>query len=156
MVLLSKAKRKLYEKAQPQFWRYAGDKGDHAQRQWFKELLEDKSYVMFTALSFSKNSDNKKRDSSQILGFIIGRLMPAPEVYSPGGLTLMIDDFCVQSENLWQSVGASLIEAVKTETKSKGATQILVVCGAHDHPKLKFLRKQNLSIASQWFVGGIV
>ena len=82
--------------------------------------------------------------------------MPAPEVYNPGGLTLMIDDFCVQSENLWQSVGTRLIAIVKAAAKAKGATQILVVCGAHDYPKRKFLSEQNLSIASEWFVGGIV
>lgn len=38
----------------------------------------------------------------------------------------------------------------------KNASQILVVCGVHDHSKLKFLSDQNLSIASKWFVGGIV
>jgi predicted acetyltransferase len=146
MVSLSKAKRKLYEKAQPQFWRYAGEEGDKAQEKWFKELLEDKNHLMFTAES----------DVKEIFGFIIGRLMPAPEVYNPGGLTLMIDDFCVKSKNLWQSVGASLIEAVKAAPKARGATQILVVCGASDHPKCKFLKDQSLSIASEWFVGGIV
>jgi predicted N-acetyltransferase YhbS len=146
IVALSKTKRKLYEKAQPQFWRYAGDEGDKAQEKWFKELLEDKNYVIFTADS----------DTQEIFGFIIGKLIPAPEVYSPGGLTLMIDDFCVQSENLWQSVGAKLIEALKAPAKAKGASQILVVCVAHDHSKRKFLNEQNLSIASEWFVGGIV
>lgn len=146
MVLLSKAKRLAYEKAQPQFWRYAGEEGDSTQRQWFKELLEDKNYVMFTAES----------DTKEILGFVIGKLMPAPEVYNPGGLTLMVDDFCVQFENLWQSVGHELIEEIKTAAKVKGATQIVVVCGAHDLPKRKLLSEQNLSIASEWFVGGIV
>ena len=146
MVSLSKAKRNLYEKAQPQFWRYAGEEGNKAQGEWFKQLLEDKNYVMFTAES----------DSQEIIGFVIGKLISATEVYNPGGLTLMIDDFCVQSENLWQSVGARLIEEIKTAAKDKGATQILVVCGAHDYPKRKFLNEQNLSIASEWFVGGIV
>jgi predicted acetyltransferase/GNAT superfamily N-acetyltransferase len=146
MVSLSKAKRKLYEKAQPQFWRYAGEEGDNTQIQWFTELLEDKNYVMFTA----------ENDTQEILGFVIGKLMPAPEVYNPGGLTVMIDDFCVKSENLWQSVGAKLIEEIKAAAKTKGATQILVVCGAHDHPKRKFLSEQNLQVASEWFVGGIV
>ncbi len=82
--------------------------------------------------------------------------MPAPEVYNPGGLTLMIDDFCVKSENLWQSAGTRLIEAIKFPSKAKGAMQILVVCGVHDHPKRKFLSEQNLSIASEWFVGGVL
>lgn len=146
MVSLSKAKRLAYEKAQPHFWRYAGEEGDNTQRQLFTELLENKNYVMFTAES----------DTQEILGFVIGKFMPAPEVYNPGGLTLMIDDFCVQSENLWQSVGHELIEETKSTAKVKDATQILVVCGAHDNPKRKFLGEQNLSIASEWFVGGIV
>jgi chloramphenicol 3-O phosphotransferase len=146
MVSLSKAKRLSYEKAQPQFWRYAGEEGDNMQRKWFKQLLEDTNHVMFTAES----------DAKEILGFVIGKLMPAPEVYNPGGLTLMIDDFCVQSKNLWQSVGASLIEETKATANARGATQILVVCGAHDHPKRKFLSQQNLQVASEWFVGGIV
>lgn len=36
MVSFSKAKRLAYEKAQPQFWRYAGKVGDKAQGKWFK------------------------------------------------------------------------------------------------------------------------
>lgn len=146
MVSLSKAKRMLYEKAQPQFWRYAGEEGDKAQGEWFKELLEDTNHVMFTAES----------ETQEILGFIIGKLMPASEVYNPGGLTLMIDDFCIKSEKLWQSVGHRLIEETKAAAKGRGATQIVVACGAHDHPKRKFLKDQTLSIASEWFVGGIV
>ncbi|MDA0911498.1 MAG: hypothetical protein O2809_08095 [Proteobacteria bacterium] len=81
MVLLSKAKRLVYEKAQPQFWRYTGDEGDNTQRQWFKELLENENHVMFTAES----------DTQEILGLIIDKLMPVPEVYNPGGLTLMVN-----------------------------------------------------------------
>jgi predicted N-acetyltransferase YhbS len=144
MVSLSKAKRLAYEKAQPQFWRYAGEEGDKAQEKWFKELLEDENHVMFTAES----------NTQEILGFVIGKLMPAPAVYNPGGL--MIDDFCVKAENMWQSVGHELIEETKAAAKAKGAIQILVVCGAADLPKGKFLNEQNLSIASEWFVEGIV
>jgi hypothetical protein len=145
MVSLSRSKRLEYEKAQPQFWRYAGEARDNAQEKWFKELLEDKNYLMFTAAS----------NSQEILGFVIGRLMHAPEVYDPDGLTLMIDDFCVHSENLWESVGNKLVEVIKFEAKSRGASQILVVCGSHDHPKRKFLSQQNLQVASEWFVGNI-
>ncbi|MBM4211734.1 MAG: GNAT family N-acetyltransferase [Gammaproteobacteria bacterium] len=146
MVALSRDKRLAYEKAQPQFWRYAGEEGDKAQEKWFKELLEDKNYAMFIAES----------ETQEILGFVIGKRIAAPEVYNPGGLTLMIDDLCVQSENLWQSVGHELIEKIKATAKTKGAKQILVVCGAHDHPKRKFLSEQNLQVASEWFVGGFV
>ncbi len=95
-------------------------------------------------------------EHQQILGFIIGRLLPAPEVYNPGGFTLMIDDFCVQSEKLWEVIGAQLIAAIKVKATVKGAAQLLVVCGKHDHVKRKFLMDQNLTIASEWFVGSIV
>ena len=53
------------------------------QRWWFKELLDDKNYLMFTAES----------DTIEILGFIIYKLIPAPEVCNPGDLTQMIEDF---------------------------------------------------------------
>jgi predicted acetyltransferase len=143
MISLSKLKRLAYEKIQPHFWRYAGEKGDNAQKQWFEKLLGDENYLLFTAES----------TTLEILGFAIGKLMAAPAVYHPRGLTLMIDDFCMQSEYLWQSVGAELIAALKASAKIKSASQIIVLCGAHDHQKRKFLHEQNLSIASEWFVG---
>lgn len=146
MVSLSKTKRLAYENVQPQFWRSAGEEGDNSQRQWFKEQLGMEDYLMCTA----------EDEYQQILGFVIGKLVSAPEVYNPGGLTLMIDDFCVHSEDLWKSVGTSLIEAIKANAKIKGAVQVFVVCGAHDYPKRTFLMNQNLSIVSEWFVGGVV
>lgn len=48
------------------------------------------------------------------------------------------------------------IKEIQAIAKTKEATQMLVVCGAHDEPKRSFLMNQNLSIASEWFVGGIV
>jgi len=50
MVELSKAKRKLYGKAQAVFWKYAGSDGDKKQEEWFKELLEARDYLMLTAI----------------------------------------------------------------------------------------------------------
>ncbi len=184
MVSLSKAKRLDYEKAQPRFWKYAGEKGDNIQKEWFKELLQKEDYLMFVAsrlghsradgnphsLQIAKNvlvpvdlrlrGDNialqsNIADEKEILGFVIGRLVPAPEVYDPGGMTLMIDDFCVRSDDLWGIAGRKLMEEVKKEAKIRKAAQILVVCGAHDTPKRKFLKNQNLSIASEWFTGNI-
>ncbi|MBN8827964.1 MAG: GNAT family N-acetyltransferase [Sphingobacteriia bacterium] len=145
LVKLSRAKRLDYEKVQPIFWRYAGESGDKAQKEWFADLLEMQDYLIFTAESKDK----------EIIGFIIGRLMSAPEVYNPGGLTLMIDDFCVKSETLWKTVGRALLEKIKTEAKFKAAVQIVVVCGAHDESKRRFLISQKLNIASEWFVGEV-
>ena len=96
------------------------------------------------------------QNNQKIAGFIIGKLMPAPEVYNPGGLTLMIDDFCLADEAEWYSIGSKLVQEIKTIAKLRGAAQVLVVCGAHDESKRRFLMNQNLSIASEWFVGGIL
>lgn len=101
MVSLSHTKRLAYEKAQPQFWRYK--KGaEELQAKWFKELLLLDDYIMLIA-----ESENK------IIGFIIGKIIEAPEVYDPLGLTLMVDDFCVETENDWFSVGNKLVEETK-------------------------------------------
>ena len=131
MVDLSYIKRRKAEKAQPQFWRYAGAEAEMTQAKWFEELLENKDYIMLSAVLpvqtqktiedvilnlFQDPLKNKERsrvkearddvgegsavENSDIVGFIIGRLVPAPEVYNPGGLTLMIDDFCVKPKFL--------------------------------------------------------
>lgn len=145
MNVLSKQKRLAYEKAQPRFWKWAGNSGEEIQKTWFRGLISDDNHICLVA-----------KNSNEMLGFIIGKIVSAPEVYAPGGQTLMIDDFCVKSENLWQSAGLELIKAIKAAAKTKGSAQVLVVCGVHDYQKRKFLSEQKLSIASEWFVGGIV
>lgn len=143
MVSLSYAKRRSYEKAQPQFWGYK-EGAEESQSKWFKELLLQDDYIILVA-----------EDENKMLGFIIGRLIEAPEVYDPKGLTLMIDDFCVETENDWSFVGGQLIEKIKPKAKSKGASQILVVCGVHDEPKRQFLKALGLNVASEWYITAI-
>ena len=144
IVNLSHQKRLDYEKAQPQFWKYAGPAAEELQSKWFNALLSHKDYIILTASAEDK-----------IIGFFIGRLITTPEVYDPGGLTLIIDDFCVETEDLWDSVGAKLIEEIKLLTKKKGAAQILVVTGDHDGAKYSFLKNIGLTVASRWYVGGV-
>lgn len=143
MVSLSKQKRLDYEKAQPEFWRHAPDV-EHQQTLWFQQLLNHEDHLLFIAES-----------NKQIIGFIIGRLRKAPEVYQPGGLTLEIDDFCVESPTKWTTVGKALLNELKIQAKAKGAVQLLVVCGAHDTPKATFLKNNHTMVASEWYVGAI-
>ncbi|MEN8236108.1 MAG: GNAT family N-acetyltransferase [Pseudomonadota bacterium] len=143
MVALSHAKRLSYEKAHPQFWRHATD-ANKAQSRWFETLITQEDHLLLVAESHG-----------QVVGFVIGRLMKVPEVYDPGGLTLMVDDFCVEDLYLWPSIGNRLVDELKAQAKIKGATQILVVCGAHDQPKRCFLKRLGLSVASEWYVGGL-
>lgn len=143
MVTLSSQKRTAYAKAQPQFWRPAKNAND-IQKEWFAELILDERYTCLVA-----------EHSYAMLGFIIGKLVPAPEVYDPGGLRLMIDDFCVKDDDSWDNVGAALIDALREVSKKINASQILVVAGHHDSAKCDFLTSVGLSIASRWYVGSI-
>ena len=143
MVALSRQKRLDYEKAQPQFWRHAPN-AETEQSNWFHALLNNKDYILLVA-------ESEKR----MIGFVIGRLRHAPEVYQPGGLTLEVDDFCVESPQQWMNVGALLLDALKTAARTKGAVQLLVVCGAHDAAKVRFLKSYQLNVASEWYVGAI-
>lgn len=140
MVNLSYQKRKNYEQAQPQFWRYSGN-AEEIQARWFEELLEHKDYILLVA-----------KENSKVIRFIIGRLVKAPEVYNPGGLTLMIDDFCSED---WINVGKQLMDNIAAIAKEKGAVQFCVVAGNHDLDKCKFLEDFGLGCASRWYVGSI-
>ena len=144
MVKLSYEKRRSYELAQPIFWRYAGPAGDKVQRQWFEELMQKNDYILMVC-----------EENDKILGFVIGRIIKAPDVYDPGGLTLMIDDFCIDKDQSWDVVGKSLIDKIKILGSKKGSTQLLVISGAHDEAKNKFLSKINLTTASYWYTGSI-
>lgn len=151
MVALSYEKRKMYEKAQPQFWKYA-ESAESSQAKWFEELLNRDDYILLVAEY--QNASEQVCDNI-IRGFIIGRIIEAPEVYDPGGLTTMIDDFCVVKPDLWEAVGRELILVIKKLSKDKGARQIVVVCGVHDELKRQFLKNIPLTVASEWYVGNI-
>lgn len=144
MVDLSYVKRHAYEKVQPQFWKQA-ENANECQTKWFKKILQKEDHVMLVA-----------EFQQKIIGFIIGGLMVAPEVYNPGGQTLLIDDFCVSRPSMWKSVGSQLISELTQIAKTKGAVQTLVVCGGHDEPKRQFLKSLRLTKVSEWFVGEIV
>lgn len=143
MVELSYQKRKNYERAQLRFWKYA-ENAESIQTKWFKELLEHKDYILLVA-----------KNESKIVGFVIGRLVNAPEVYNPGGLTLMIDDYCVETQENWADVGKELLERIAKISKEKGAAQFCIVAGAHDNAKCSFLEDFGLNCASKWYVGTI-
>ena len=140
---LANAKRLEYESYQPVFWRGASD-AVAQQRDYIAYQIADANVFTFVAES-----------DSTLLGFIIGRLVPSPPVYNPGGLTCSIDDFVVNGDDLWETVGTELLDEVKKKAFSKGAVQVVVVCGHLDVPKRKALEKSSLSIASEWWVSAI-
>lgn len=137
---LTNSKRLEYETYQPIFWRVAPD-AITQQRDYLASQIADEEVITLVATSESK-----------LVGFIIGRLIPTPPVYNPGGLTCSIDDFVVDKNDLWETVGADLLDQVRKVAVSKGAVQVVVVCGHLDEPKRKALEKSSLTIASEWWV----
>ncbi|MBI3429321.1 MAG: hypothetical protein HY050_04560 [Actinobacteria bacterium] len=137
---LANGKRLEYETYQPVFWRVAPD-AKAQQRTYIADQIADEKVITLVATSESK-----------LVGFVIGRLVPAPPVYNPGGLTCSIDDFVVRRNDLWETIGADLLDQVRKVAISKGAVQVVVVCGHFDEPKRKALEKSSLTIASEWWV----
>ena len=139
MVDLSHSKRLTYEKHQKQFWKMAIN-SDAIQANWFAEEIKKENVITLC-------TEDRR-------GFVIGKIISPPEVYDAGP-TLMIDDFCVKSSDLWLSVGLKLLNEIMSQAKLKGAKQVLVVCGNHDLKKSQLLEKLNLSVASKWYVSEI-
>jgi ribosomal protein S18 acetylase RimI-like enzyme len=140
MVELSHQKRLAYSKAQPNFWKMAKN-SDEIQKKYFEKELKNDDVI---ALVYEEKQ-----------GFIIGKLVTPPEVYD-AGLTLMIDDFCVKSEDLWMTIGKKLLDECEKKAKNIGAKkkkvqQILIVCGDHDMQKFSLLETTNMKVASRWY-----
>lgn len=140
MLVLAKVHRRQYETYQPIFWRTASD-ATARQREYFVSLIADEAIMTFVAIC-----DNT------LVGFVIGRLVPAPPVYNPGGPTCSIDDFTVDHPASWATVGVDLLRAMQKEAFSRGAAQLVVVCGHLDEPKRAALEGCALTIASEWWV----
>ncbi len=141
MVALSEEKRAEYAAYQPLFWRKAAGSAA-AQTPYFHRLLAQDPVLALVALQ-----------GETVVGFVIAGLVPAPPVYDPGGLTCMIDDFCVAQPDQWRTVGRDLLRTVTQQAAGRGAVQTVVVCGHRDEPKRAMLRDAGLSIASEWYVG---
>ena len=140
MVELSERKRAQYERHKPNFWRKAKDS---AQKQlpYFEQQIGNNHVISLI-----------HEQDGIIDGFVIAMLVSAPEVYDPGGLSCVVDDFVVSDPSLWQNVGVALLNEVIHEAKSRGAVQSIVVCGHHDIPKRIMLASTGCAIASEWWV----
>ena len=81
---IASARRTAYAAYQARFWRPAPDAID-SQRAYFTSILDDDQTLVLTATE----------DDAGLRGFAIGRLVPAPPVYDPGGVSCVVDDFAV-------------------------------------------------------------
>jgi hypothetical protein len=140
---LSAVRRQEYEVQQPRFWRQAEDAvARHTAH--LHGLVDEPDHIFLVS-----------GDGSSVSGFVIGRLVPAPAVYEPGGLTCLIDDFAVGSADTWESLGLVLLREVSRAAGARGAVQVVVVAGRHDDPKRRALQAAGLVAATEWWIGAI-
>lgn len=143
MLDLAVAARERYAGYQPVFWRPAADARDR-HRPYLLGLLRDADAITLVAVA-----------DGTVVGFAVGTLVPAPPVYDPGGPTCMVDDFVVADAACWPTAGLELLRAVRAAARLQGAAQVVVVAGQQDAAKRAALRAAGLSIASEWWVGGL-
>ncbi|CAA9301374.1 MAG: hypothetical protein AVDCRST_MAG61-1029 [uncultured Friedmanniella sp.] len=144
LLRMADARRKTYAEYQPRFWRPAADAVDR-QRPYLSSLLDDDDTLVLTAAA----------DGSELRGFAIGRLLPAPPVYDPGGVSCVVDDFAVVDPEEWLTVGPALLDGLRRWAAGRGAVQLIVVTAHLDEPKRAALRSQDLTLASEWWVGPV-
>ena len=140
---LARRRRAQYERYQPRFWRPAADAVTR-QREFFRGLLSDEQAAVVVAT-----------EGARLAGFAIGRVMPAPPVYDPGGLTCIVDDFTVDRAADWAKAGPLLVAELQAWAATQGAVQIVVVTAHLDEPKRGVLRDAGLSLASEWWTGSV-
>jgi GNAT superfamily N-acetyltransferase len=138
---LAEQRRQQYRSYQPQFWQPAED-AVQQQRGYFKRMLDDDQAIVLLA-----------ELESELRGFVIARIVTAPPVYNPGGLTCMVDDFAVLEPADWPGAGVALLQGARNWAAEKGAAQLVVVTAHLDQPKRAALRGAQLRLASEWWVG---
>jgi len=147
VVDLAAAARAGYAVHQPVFWRTAPD-ARGADRSYLAGQITDDSVISFVATE----PDRGREDGGEVVvGFAVGVLHPAPPVYDPGGPTCTVDDFTVDDPARWVTTGAELLRELRSRAATLGAVQVVVVVGAHDHPKRAALAAAGLTPASQWW-----
>ncbi len=139
---LAEMKRAQYAAYQPRMWNPAVEaKEKHAA--YLKDLISAGKVIALM-----------HECGGNVDGFLIGDVRPAPPVYDAGGLTCVVDDFMVERED-WEGAGVALLNEALRIAKTRGASQLIVVCGHRDEAKRAMLKRRGLSIASEWYTRGI-
>ncbi len=141
MLDLAAAKRAEHGGYQPVFWR-AAEQAVVMQDLWFQFLLTSDDHHLVVAI-------DDGGDGMSIVGFLIAQVMDAPPVYDPGGRTCMVDDFVAEPGVAFDE----LLADARSWGSSRGAVQMVVVTAAADEAKRSALAGNDLTVASEWWVG---
>jgi len=139
MLSLIEAHRRSLEQLAPGFWRRSA-RAPGWTRRYFRFLLVTRRATMLVA-----------EEQSQVVGMLIGRRVAAPPVYDPGGASLLIDDFCVLSPDLWPRAGAALLDAAMRGLGRPSVAQVIVIAPAADNAKSQWLASAGLTPVSSWW-----
>lgn len=140
---LAEERRTAYAAYEPRFWNPAPD-ARVRQHAYLAALLEDPDTLALVVPG-----------EDGLRGFVVARLVAAPPVYDPGGPTCVVDDFAVAEEADWPDAGAALLAAVRAWALERRVAQVVVVTAHLDAPKRAALAAAGLSLASEWWVGGL-
>ena len=83
------------------------------------------------------------------MGFLIAQVTDSPPVYDPGGRTCMVDDFVAEPGVAFDD----LLAEARSWAREQGAVQMVAVVAAADEHKRTALADNDLTVASEWWVG---
>jgi hypothetical protein len=138
MLDLAAAQRAVHGQHQPVFWR-AAESARAMQEMWFRFLLTSDDHHLLV----STDPDGR------VVGFLIAQVVGAPPVYDPGGRTCTVDDFVAEPGQAFDG----LLDVARSWATTRGAVQMVVVTAAADAAKRSALAANDLTVASEWWVG---
>jgi GNAT superfamily N-acetyltransferase len=140
---LARTRRRLYALYHPQLWRPAAD-AEETHRRLLGRAIADAEVIVLVAV-----------DDGRVRGFVLARLVQSAAVYDPGGPTCFIDDFAVDEEGSWATLGVRLLRAAVVRAAARSATQVVVVAAHLDAARRRALRDAGLAVTSEWWVASI-
>jgi predicted N-acetyltransferase YhbS len=144
IAVLAQRRRERYAEYEPQFWGIAED-ATNRHRPWLASLIENEEVTSLVATD----------EHGVVRGYLFAAIIFTPPVIDAGGETAFVDDFAVDNDELWSSLGAELLRHARRHLGGRGVAQIAVVTGHRDVAKRSALHAAGLSLASEWFVGDL-
>ncbi|HET9873687.1 MAG TPA: hypothetical protein VFP89_13970 [Propionibacteriaceae bacterium] len=143
IVRLARARRARHAAYQPRLWRPAAD-ADSTQLRLLRHAVTDPEVLMLVAV-----------DHGPVRGFLLARLVQSPAVYDPGGPICFVDDFHVEDDASWATMGVQLLRAAVVRAAARSATSVVVVAAVSDLSKRRSLSDAGLSVSSEWWSASI-
>ena len=143
IIALLQQRRETYQHYAPIFWRIAEGAAEK-QEPFIRRLVGDADVLTIV-----------HEGQGRIDGVLIATVITAPPVYDPGGKVCMIDDYVVESPELWREIGTRLLEHCCDWARAQGCVLQVIVCGQKDIPKAAMLKGMGAEVASEWYVRAV-